>query len=739
MAARKSQKTLVIVESGAKAATLRKFLGRGYNVMASVGHVRDLPKSGLGVDVENDFAPKYVVPRDKSKVVTTIRKAAQGAKEVMLATDPDREGEAIAWHLRSAAKLDGRPVKRVAFHEITKAAVTDAIRTHRQIDQDLVDAQQARRVLDRLVGYRISPLLNRRVRRGTSAGRVQSVALRLVVERDREIEAFEPREYWTLDGLFARAGTESPTVRGKLEAVDGELDLSAQEAVETLSAALLAADYRVEARRAGEITRRPSPPFTTSTLQQAASARLGMSPRRTMAIAQQLYEGVDTGSGPVGLITYMRTDSTSVSQEAQAAARRWIGSQFSAEYLPSRAPTYRSRVKNAQEAHEAIRPTGVERTPEAVRERLNADQLRLYDLIWRRFVASQMSPARQRRVTAPIRPSRDGEDLAYRFNATATVTTFPGFRAVLRPDQTDAPEVTAAAELIDSLAKDDSMALVTLDPEQHFTEPPPRYSEATLVRALEEAGIGRPSTYAPTVATLLERGYAELTRRRLESTELGRTVADLLIQHFPTIMDYGFTAQMEEKLDSVSRGELGWVPLLREFYGPFAETLEAAEQTLHVTPEPVGRDCPECGQPLVHKRGRFGPFIGCSGFPECRYIERVERPPPEPAGRDCPQCGQPLVHKEGRFGRFIGCSGFPKCRYIERVIVGTGVTCPTCGEGEVVEKRTRRGRLFWGCSRYPECDYATWSQPSGGREAARNGGSAGKRDKAPSGGAAPVE
>ncbi len=675
MARRKAAaKTLVVVESNAKATTLQKFLGSGHKVMASVGHVRDLPRSGLGVAIDQDFQPKYVVPREKSKVVSAIRKAAANATEILLATDPDREGEAIAWHLVAAAKLEGKPVRRVAFHEITETAVRTALEHPREIDQDLVDAQQARRILDRLVGYQISPLLNRRVQRGTSAGRVQSVALRMVVERDREIDAFDPQEYWTIDGLFAHPGVEQARVRAGLASADGDLEIESQTRADELSVQLRQARYRVESVRERSQQRRPAAPFTTSTLQQAASAQLGMAPRRAMSLAQQLYEGVDTGSGREGLITYMRTDSTTVSAQAQAEAREWIVGNFAADYLPESPPQYRSRARNAQEAHEAVRPTSTYRSPDEMRAYLDRDQLRVYELIWRRFVASQMSPARQRRVSASILPSRESGDLPYRFNASATETVFPGQLAVARPDRADAPEVAQAIAVLAGLSEGDPLDLLDIEAAQHFTEPLPRYTEASLIRKLEEEGIGRPSTFAPTIGTLLDREYAISDRRRLTSTELGRTVTDLLIEHFPKILDYGFTAQMEEDLDRISRGDLGWVPLLREFHGPFAETLAAAEENM-----------------------------------------KVERPPDEPVERDCPECGKPLMFKHGRYGRFIGCSGFPECRHTEQIQVGTSVTCSRCGEGELVEKRVgrgrRRGRNFWGCNRYPDCEYATWEDP----------------------------
>jgi DNA topoisomerase-1 len=638
--------------------------------MASVGHVRDLPRSGLGVDVDDNFKPKYVIPRDKSKIVTGLRKAASTADEVWLATDPDREGEAIAWHLQTAAKLDGKPVRRIAFHEITESAVRDAVANPREIDQNLVDAQQARRVLDRLVGYQISPLLNRRVQRGTSAGRVQSVALRMLVERDREIDAFEPQEFWTIDGLFVQPDTEHPQAIARLAAEDGDLEIVSEKTASEWVDRLKGSRFFVESIRAQTQQRRPAPPFTTSTMQQAASAQLRMSPRRTMALAQQLYEGAATDAGRTGLITYMRTDSTSVSADAQGEARGWVSRAFDDSYLPDQPPSYSSRVKNAQEAHEAVRPTSVTRTPDDLRDHLDRDQLRLYELIWRRFVASQMVPARLRRHTAIVRPVHDGEEISVVFRANATQVEFAGHFAVSRPDREEDPAVTEAATLLRQVAEGDPLSLFEITPEQHFTEPPPRYTEATLIRRLEEEGIGRPSTYAPTIGTLIDRQYATSERSRISSTELGRTVSDLLIEHFRTIVNYDFTARMEEDLDSVSRGELGWVPVLQEFYTDFAKLLKDAEQNM-----------------------------------------KVERPPDEPAGRDCPLCSQPLLYKHGRFGRFVGCTGFPQCRHTEAILVKTGVVCPKCNDGELVERKTRRGRTFWGCQQYPKCDHATWQNP----------------------------
>jgi DNA topoisomerase-1 len=673
---------LVIVESPAKARTISKYLGSGYTVMASMGHVRDLPKSTLGVDVDDDFAPKYVVPRDKSKVVKELKAGVQGAREVYLATDPDREGEAIAWHLIEATGAAAKPVHRVVFYEVTPEAVTEAMAAPRAIDPDLVDAQQARRVLDRLVGYKVSPLLWKKVKRGLSAGRVQTAALRIIVEREREILAFEPVEFWSIEAELAKQTGAEPRpqdiFRAALHRVRGEkAKLENAEQAHAIVDALDGASYRVADVARKEVQRRPQPPFTTSTIQQEASRKAGLGVRRTMQLAQELYEGVDLGSqGRQGLITYMRTDSTNVSSSAQAAARDEIARRYGAEYLPERPPVYARKAKGAQEAHEAIRPTAPHRDPTSVKPFLSAQQFKLYQLVWQRFIASQMRPAVLDQTTVDVAAGQAAEierpgNAPFLFRATGSVVKFPGYMAVY---QAGRDEGDAADELekgaLPPLASGEDLDLLRLLPEQHFTQPPPRFTEASLVKALEERGIGRPSTYAPTVATLLARGYVATEERKLAATELGLIVNDLLVEHFPRVFDVGFTSQMEEELDEIASGERSWVPTLREFYGPFTETLERAEQTM----------------------------------------ERV-RLKDEPAGEDCERCGRPMVIKLGKYGKFLACSGFPDCRNARPLLQRIGVRCPSCQQGEIVERRSKKGRTFFGCERFPECDFAAWNKP----------------------------
>lgn len=647
-----------------------------------MGHVRDLPKSTLGVDVDDNFAPTYLVPRDKSKLIKELKESVQKAREVYLATDPDREGEAIAWHLIQATGADSKPIHRVVFYEITPEAVTEAMTSPRGIDPDLVDAQQARRVLDRLVGYKVSPLLWKKVKRGLSAGRVQTAALRIVVEREREILAFEPVEYWTIDAELAKQTGAEPrpqdTFRATLQrAYDKKVSLETAEQTQAIITALDGAVYRVADVSRKEVQRRPSPPFTTSTLQQEASRKMGLAVRRTMQIAQELYEGVDLGSqGTQGLITYMRTDSTNVASSAQFAAREEIARRFGPDFLPERPPVYSRKAKSAQEAHEAIRPTAPQRDPASVKPFLSTHQFRVYQLIWQRFVASQMRPALLDQTGVDIAAGQPEEISRpdappYLFRATGSVVKFPGFMAVY---QAGRDEGDAADELekgaLPPLGTGEDVDLLQLLPEQHFTQPPPRFTEASLVKALEEKGIGRPSTYAPTIATVLARGYVVIEERKLAATELGLIVNDLLVEHFPRVFDVGFTSQMEEELDEIASGDRAWIPTLHEFYGPFLETLARAEQTM----------------------------------------ERV-RLKDEPAGEDCEQCGRPMVIKLGKYGKFQACSGFPECRNARPLLVRVGVTCPTCGQGEVVERRSKKGRTFYGCDRYPACDFVSWNKP----------------------------
>ncbi len=684
---------MVIVESPAKARTVGRFLGRGYAVEASVGHIRDLPANRMGVDIEHDFKPRYVIPSKKKEVVKELRTKAQRASEVYLATDPDREGEAIAWHLRATLdrQVRGIPVRRVEFHEITQEAIGRAFAHPREIDRLRVDSQQARRILDRVVGYTLSPLLRDKIgRKGLSAGRVQSVALRLVCEREREIRAFVPVEYWTIEAeLRKQPGSKQPgskqagksflarlvKIRGEDPDLKNEAD--AQAIVDDLEGAV----YVV-----GKVTRRerrrmPAAPFMTSTLQQEASRRLRFTAKRTMAVAQSLYEGKEVGGGErVGLITYMRTDSVSVAESAQAEARQLILERFGQEYLPPRPPQYKTRAKSAQEAHEAIRPTSVRREPASLKPYLTKEELRLYTLIWQRFVASQMAPAILDQTLVDILAGPAAGEKPYLFRATGSVIKFPGFLKVYEESREEDEKAEDEGEgvRLPPLQKGEELDLVRLLPKQHFTQPPPRYSDATLIRALEEYGIGRPSTYAPILSTLLQRRYVERVDKKLIPTELGFTVNDLLVEFFPDVVHVGFTAEMEEKLDQIATGEEAWVPMLHEFYGPFARTVEVARQKMprvEFKPEPTGELCPECGEPLVIRHGRYGKFIGCSGWPNCRYTAPIPLP---------------------------------------------GVSCPECG-GAVVERRARRGRVFYGCINYrpddeTSCQWTSWKKPTPNHE-----------------------
>ncbi len=661
---------LVIVESPAKARTVGRFLGKDYTVKASIGHVRDLLRSQLSVDVENDFVPKYRVPNEKRPVVKEIKELAKKAEEIYLATDPDREGEAIAWHLLESANIDPKITQRVVFHEITEPAIADAFSHPRQINMDLVDAQQARRVLDRLVGYNLSPLLWRKVRSRLSAGRVQSVALRLVVEREREVDAFVPQEYWTIEAEFHPQGLKE-TFIARLAKVDGVDPVLENEAsVQPVLAEMEKADYEISKIKRGERRRSPLAPFTTSTMQQEASRRLGYTARRTMALAQQLYEGIDIGEGgSVGLITYMRTDSTNVSELAQKEAREFIGRRYGEAFLPKEPPQYKTKARGAQEAHEAVRPTSVMRQPESIKEFLNRDQFRLYQLIWQRFVASQMTAAIYDTLSVEVTGKVAHE---YLLRASGSTVRFLGYLVAYeeaKDEDQAVPEEEQEARIPAGIAEGQKQRLVRLIPAQHFTQPPPRYSEASLVRTLEEYGIGRPSTYAPILGTIQQRGYVLREGKKLTPTETGILVNDLILAHFPDEMDYGFTAQMEAELDRIASGELNWVKVIRDFYAPFAKKVEKAEAEMperNMGPEPIGRACPDCGHELVIRWGRYGKFISCSNFPECRHTEA----------------------------------------WLEKI----GVNCPKCA-GDLVERKTRKGRTFYGCARYPECDFTSWKLP----------------------------
>ncbi|MPZ49849.1 MAG: type I DNA topoisomerase [Dehalococcoidia bacterium] len=712
---------LVIVESPAKARTLAGILGSAYEITASVGHVRDLPRSTLGVDVDNEFEPHYIVPKEKREVVNRIKEAASKANIIYLATDPDREGEAISWHLVAAAGLEGRPLQRVVFHEITPTAIQEAFLHPRDIDFALVDAQQARRVLDRLVGYKISPLLWRKVRRGLSAGRVQSAAVKMVVDREREIQGFDAKEYWTLDALLRKAeATGSPEFSARLRGQTGKrhFEIGSGEEAERTEGLLRQSTYVVKTVHRRDIHRRPAPPFTTSTLQQDASRRYGYTARRTMALAQQLYEGIELrGSGRVGLITYMRTDSTNLSDIAINEIRGYVARKFGGDFLPSAPRVYKSR-KGAQEAHEAIRPTSALREPGAPELRgLTTDQRRLYTLIWQRAVACQMADAVLDSVSVDIdaTPSVAGE-AAFQLRATASAVRFPGYRALYEeardepaPGGTGDDGTQQLTTPLPEMTAGDLLALRDIKKEQHFTEPPPRYTEATLVKALEENGIGRPSTYAPILSTIQDRGYVDRDGRALKPTELGFVVNDFMVEQFPNIIDLRFTADMEEDLDEIASGSRPWQPTVRELYNPLSEALKSAEDAPAVVQE-TGEICPESGHPLIRRFGRFGPFFACSGFPECRYTRPDGDNEPQATDEKCDVCDSAMVVKRGRFGAFLACTRYPECKGTKPLLQKTGIPCPLDG-GEIVERSTKKGRKFYGCSNYPKCEFTSWQRP----------------------------
>jgi DNA topoisomerase-1 len=706
---------LVIVESPAKAKTIERYLGPGYSVLASYGHVRDLPQRSLGVDLENDFAPRYEPLKERRKELEKLATRARQADQVWLATDLDREGESIAWHIADYAGLDEDRIRRVTFSEITKGAIDEAFAHPRRINLDLVNAQQARRVIDRLVGYKLSPLVSSKIRRGLSAGRVQSVAVRLVVEREREIDAFVAEEYWSIAAeLKRRQGTG--TFTAELTRIDGEkARIGSEEEALAHQEALRGADYAVSKVTRSQQKKNAQPPFTTSTLQQEASRKLGFGARRTMSVAQSLYEGVALPEGQVGLITYMRTDSVAIAKGAVSEARKVISGRYGAEFVPDKANAYRTKSRGAQEAHEAIRPSSFARTPDSLRGHLKTDELRLYELIWRRALASQMAPARFDQVGVDVQAGR------YTLHAGARKRIFDGYQAVYvegRDDEED-ERLTVLPELTDG----EPLDLANLAAEQHFTQPPPRYTEATLIRALEEHGIGRPSTYAPTLETIRQRGYVTIKERRLFPEESAFRVTDLLVEHFPEVVDVDFTARMEEQLDDVARGTHEWVPMVRDFWGPFSIKVSEGREKIAKQVELTDIVCPVSGHLMVKRFGRNGWFLGCSGYPECKHTmplpgEGEETPDMPGVGEQCPQCGQgTLVAKRGRYGPFVGCDRYPDCRFIKKdsqPATERFGTCPQCGQGTVVTKRARRGRRpFWGCDRYPDCDYATWTRPTG--------------------------
>ncbi len=683
-------KSLVIVESPAKARTIGPILGSTFEVEASLGHVRDLPKSTLGVSVDDDFMPKYLIPREKKALVNQLKSYAKTAKTVYLATDPDREGEAIAWHLVQAGEMEDRPLRRVVFHEITPEAIKEAFEHPQSINMDLVYAQQARRILDRLVGYSLSPVLWKKVRSGLSAGRVQSVALRMIVEREREVRNFTPQEYWTIDTELGKA---LPTAGRRSAKADsfvatlvnlagkrGRIAINNQTGAQKLVADLKASNFKVASITKKDSQRQPQAPFTTSTLQQEAARKLGFTAQRTMAVAQQLYEGLNVGQGgSVGLITYLRTDSVRVAETAIDQARTYIRSAFGGDFVPKSPRSYTQRSKGAQEAHEAIRPTSIARTPDEVRSVLTTDQRRLYELIWKRMVASQMANANLETTSADVEATKDASKDTYILRSSETRVVFPGYQALYQESQDDDDQDQdspkrgrrdAAAALLASLQKGDALDLRQIDPLQHFTQPPPRFSDASLVKALEANGIGRPSTYAAIIGTLQGRGYVHREQRQLVPQELGEVVNDLLTEHFPEVVDIGFTARLEGELDDIAAGDQTWVPVVREFYQPFSKNVEQA-------------------------------------YEEIQKIKLT----PEYTGDNCELCGSQLLYRVGRYGRFIACSGFPACRFTKPILKLMNVKCPR-DEGELVEKRGRQGRrIFYGCANFPACEFTSWDKP----------------------------
>jgi DNA topoisomerase-1 len=721
---------LVIVESPTKAKTISKILGKKYVVRASMGHVRDLPKSKMGIDIDHHFKPTYIISPDKKKIIKELKSEIKSGSHLLIATDEDREGEAIGWHLLQALDIDEKknPVQRIVFHEITEGAIKNALQNPRKIDIDLVDAQQARRILDRLVGYELSPLLWKKIRYGLSAGRVQSVAVRLVVEREREIRAFKPEEYWTITGHFNKDKEPFEALLNKFKGKD--LKMKKGEEAEKVLKDLEKASYVVTKVEEKDVHRSPSPPFTTSTLQQEASRKLGFSVKKTMIIAQQLYEGIEHGAGTTGLITYMRTDSVNLSEVALKQAREVIIKDFGKEYaLPS--PRYYKGRKGAQEAHEAIRPADLSLKPEDVKEYLEKDQLRLYELVWKRTLACQMQEAKLKALGVDISAMKGGEETGYIFRATGQTIQFPGFmRAYVEGADHPEEELMHQEKLLPAFKEGDKVDLKKLDPLQHFTKPPARYTEASLVKKLESEGIGRPSTYAPTISTIMTRGYIEKEAKQLKPTDLAEVVTDMLIKHFPEIIDYKFTAEMEESLDQIAEGKKKWEPILQEFYGPFHSLIEIKEETLKkediVNLEKTDEKCEKCGKPMIVKLGRFGKFLSCSNYPECKNARPlVDANAPEKteeqkelerklSGKKCEKCGKPMEIKHGRYGEFLGCSGYPDCKNIQAIVKSTGVKCPKCGKGQIVERHARKsGKVFYGCNQFPKCKFALWDKPTG--------------------------
>ncbi len=698
--------TLVIVESPAKAKTLEKFLGRDYSVKASSGHIRDLPAGAMGVDLEKGFTPTYSILKGKEKIVKDLKSYAAKASSVLLAPDPDREGEAIAWHL--AFLLEGsKKVKRIEFNEITKSAVQQAVQNPRDIDLKRVDAQQARRILDRIVGYKISPLLWKKVRKGLSAGRVQSVAVRLICEREALVQRFVPKEFWKITALLSKKDKKHDFEAQIFSKGGKQLEISDESSSAAILKDLEGAAYEVKEVRRKEQKRNPYPPFITSTLQQDSSRKLGFQAKKTMSIAQKLYEGIEiSGEGYVGLITYMRTDSVRIADTAIEEVRRFIGDKISPEHLP-KTPNFYKTKKGAQDAHEAIRPTSVFRTPEQIKKDLTPEQYKLYELIWKRFVASQMMPAVFDMTSVDISAGD------YLFRASGSVIKFDGFLSLYEESKDESDEKSGT---LPELSEKEVLVLHKITPSQHFTQPPARYNEASLVKELEERGIGRPSTYAPIISTIVDRGYVVKDGRTLKPTELGIITNGLLVKHFPTVLDIEFTARMEEELDEIEEGKIVWTKVLEEFYGPFKTSMDKAgvEMKKVKMEEKTDEVCEKCGSPMVVRQSRYGAFLACTGFPKCKNTKDLPRKGEEvvEAAEPCEKCGSPMEVKRSRFGAFLACTAYPKCKNTKSILKKIGVKCPEAGcGGDIVEKRSKKGRIFYSCSNWPKCKFSSWQKP----------------------------
>jgi len=714
-------KNLVIVESPAKAKTIEKFLGSEYTVLASFGHVRDLPQSELGIDIEGNFEPRYVVPPDKRKTISILKKEIKEEKpdKVYIATDEDREGEAIGWHLLQILGLKDDQYERIVFHEITRPTIREALEHPRKMDMHLIDAQQARRVLDRLVGYKLSPLLWKKIARGLSAGRVQSVAVRLVVEREREIRSFTPQEYWTINAQLELKGSTFPAALVrigdttlKIPSKDGKNEgkyIPHKEDADKIIADIGSqTPFLVSQVEVKQGIKNPPPPFTTSTLQQEASRKLGFSVKQTMVLAQKLYEGVEIGAGRTGLITYMRTDSVNVSEQALRQAKEVITKLFGAEFALSEPRRYKTKSKGAQEAHEAIRPVNLALTPEDIKPYLERNELRLYDLIWKRTLACQMKEAQIENTIITLVP--EGKE-QYQFMTKGETILFPGFIQVYTEGKDE--EENGGEHVLPNVVEGDQCLLQQLLSEQHFTKPESRYTEASLVKKLESEGIGRPSTYAPTISTILERKYIEKKEKYLYPTEIGEVVTDFLIEHFPQIVDYKFTAKMEEDLDIIAEGKKEWHSMIKDFFVPFEKNLGKKEKEIEKYQKKTDQMCDLCGKPMVIKMGKFGKFLSCSNFPTCKNIKPLPQDGHDLPVADgvCEKCGAPLVLKTGRFGPFFACQNYPTCTYTKTIIKTIGIKCLECKEGEIIERKTKKFRTFYGCSRYPDCKFTSWSKP----------------------------